>query len=114
MVNEYNEIYYKPTKKMLDELYVKELLDKSRYFDERLEVDFYELWHHEGRRARMGTAMMAPDYAWWHGFYECKKCYNNFMEDARNLIQHNQKAYKATDYPGTTGSTVKPPEVFGK
>ena len=40
MVNEYNEIYYKPTKKMLDELYVKELLDKSRYFDERLEVIF--------------------------------------------------------------------------
>lgn len=20
----------------------------------------------------MGAAMMAPDYAWWHGFYECK------------------------------------------
>jgi len=26
------------------------------------------MWHHEGRRARMGTAMMGPDYAWWHGF----------------------------------------------
>lgn len=70
VVEEYNEVYFKPTKKLLDELYTRSLLDNSRYFDERLEVDFYELWHHEGRRARMGTAMMAPDYAWWHGFYE--------------------------------------------
>jgi hypothetical protein len=114
VIAEYNDVYFKPAKKTLDELYEKGLLDKSRFFDERLEVEFYELWHHEGRRARMGTAMMAPDYAWWHGFYECKKRYNNFMEEARDLIQHNQKAYKATDYPGATGSTVKPPEVFGK
>ena len=71
-VEEYNEAYFKPAKKMLDELYEKGLLDKSKFFDENLEVQFYELWHHEGRRARMGSAMMAPDYAWWHGFYECK------------------------------------------
>jgi hydroxylamine dehydrogenase len=114
VVAEYNDVYFKPAKGMLDELYAKGLLDKSRFFDERLEVEYYELWHHEGRRARMGAAMMAPDYSWWHGFYECKKRYNNFMEEARNLIQHNEKAYKATDYPNATGSKVKPPEVFGK
>lgn len=114
VVADYNDIYYKPARKTMDLLYEKGLLDKTRYFDERLEVEFYELWHHEGRRARMGAAMMAPDYSWWHGFYECKKRYNNFMEEARHLIDTNQKAYKATDYPGATGSTVKPPEVFGK
>lgn len=54
----------KPAKNMLDDLYAKGLLDKTKYFDERLEVEFYELWHHEGRRARFGSAMMAPDYAW--------------------------------------------------
>ncbi len=97
---------------MLDDLYAKEILDKSRFFDERLEVEYYELWHHEGRRARMGAAMMAPDYSWWHGFYERKKRYNNFMEESRDLIEHNQKAYKATDFPNATGSTTKPPEVF--
>ena len=48
----------KPAKKMLDDLYAKGLLDKSKFFDERLEVEYYELWHHEGRRARMGAAMM--------------------------------------------------------
>ena len=73
VVQEYNDVYFKPARQMLDELYKKGLLDDSKYFDEHLEVEFYELWHHEGRRARMGAAMMAPDYAWWHGFYECKK-----------------------------------------
>jgi hypothetical protein len=33
----------------------KELLDKTKFFDEHLELEFYELWHHEGRRARMGA-----------------------------------------------------------
>jgi hypothetical protein len=62
----------------------------------------------------MGAAMMAPDYAWWHGFYECKKRYNGFMEEARELIHENKKAYKAEDFPNATGNTTRPPEIFGK
>jgi len=56
-----------PTK--LKELYDKGLLDKTKFFDERLEVEYYELWHHEGRRAPIKAMLMAPDCAWWHGFY---------------------------------------------
>lgn len=112
VVKEYNEVYFKPAKKMLDDLYAKNLLDKTRFFDERLEVEYYELWHHEGRRARMGSAMMAPDYAWWHGFYECKKRYNNYMEEAMELIKHNKKAYKAENFPNATGNTEKPALLF--
>lgn len=108
VVEEYNTIYYAPAKKTFDSLNEKGLLDPSRMFDERMEVEFYELWHYEGRRARMGTAMMAPDYTWWHGFYELKKRYNNFMEEANDMISHNRKAYKAVDYPGATGSTQNP------
>jgi len=62
----------------------------------------------------MGTAMMAPDYAWWHGFYECKNRYNRFMEEARHLIETGQKAYKYPDFPNATGSTEKPKAVFPK
>jgi hypothetical protein len=114
VVHEYNEVYFKPAKKMLDDLYAKAIIDKTRFFDEALEVEYYELWHHEGRRARMGAAMMAPDYSWWHGFYECKKRYNGFMREARELIGHNMKAYKAADYPNATGNKEKPPEVAPK
>jgi hydroxylamine dehydrogenase len=114
VVNEYNEVYFKPAKLMLDDLYSKALMDKTRYFDERLEVEYYELWHHEGRRARFGAAMMAPDYTWWHGFYECKKRFNNFMEEARELIQNNKKAYKAPDFPNATGNATPPAEILKK
>jgi hypothetical protein len=112
-VQDYNEVYFKPAKDKLEELYEKGLLDKTKFFDERLEVDFYELWHHEGRRARMGAMMMAPDYAWWHGFYECKLRFANYMEEANHLIKTGQKAYVAKDFPNATGDTQKPPKIFG-
>jgi cytochrome c553 len=111
VVKEYNEVYYTPAKKMLDDLYAQSILDKTKFFDEALEFEFYELWHHEGRRARMGAAMMAPDYAWWHGFYELKKRYSSFMEESRRLLEAGQKAHKTKDFPNATGSTQKPPEV---
>nr|WP_232364310.1 multiheme c-type cytochrome [Desulforapulum autotrophicum] len=109
VVQEYNDVYYTPAKKMLDTLYEKDLITKERYFDEDPELEFYELWHYPGRRARMGTAMMAPDYAWWHGFYECKAIYNKFMENSNELIKHNKKAYKHTDYPNATGARKQGP-----
>ena len=112
VVEEYNEVYFKPADKMLKELYEKGLLDKAKMFDETLEFEYYELWHHEGRRARFGAAMMAPDYTWWHGFYECKKRYNRFMEEARDLIEHNKKAYIAPDFPNATGNTTRPKALF--
>jgi len=112
VVNEYNNVYFEPALKKLNELYDKAILNKDKFFDERLEVEYYELWHHEGRRARMGAAMMAPDYSWWHGFYECKKRFNNFMEHANDLLENNKKAYKAVNYPNATGNTEKPKEIF--
>lgn len=39
-----------------------------------------------------------------------KRCI--FMEEARHLIETNQKAYIAEDYPNATGVTTKPKEVF--
>ena len=34
------------------------------------------------------------------------------MEEARHLIDTNQKAYIFPDYPNATGDTTKPKEVF--
>ncbi len=114
VVENYNEVYFKPAKKMLDTLYEKGLLDKSKFFDEDLEVEYYELWHHEGRRARMGAMMMAPDYAWWHGFYECKNRFNKYMKEANHLLETGAKAHVYTDFPSATGNRTKPEVIFGK
>ena len=91
-VANYDETYYKPMKKLIDELYEKGLLSKDKPLDEELEIDAYELWHHEGRRARFGAAMMAPDYAWWHGFYELKKRCMEIEEKAEKLLTTSEPA----------------------
>ena len=55
--------------------------------DEKIEWTYYELWHHQGRRARMGTAMMGPDHTQWHGFYEVAKTfYTEFIPEAEALL----------------------------
>jgi hypothetical protein len=82
VVSEYNQAYYQPLAQKLDTLYRSGVLDRSRRVDEALEVQADEFWRREGRRAKMGAAMMAPDYAWWHGFYELKKRYSAIMADA--------------------------------
>jgi hypothetical protein len=103
----YNDNYYKPMKKLIDELYEKKLLSKEKNLDEKLEVDMYELWHNEGRRARFGAAMMAPDYAWWHGFYELKKGCMEIEEQVEELLRNGRPA-KVFKVKGSGGDTTKP------
>ena len=56
-------------------------------FDEPMEWTYYLLWHHEGRRARHGAAMMGPDYVQWHGFFEvADRFYNEFVPSAEALL----------------------------
>jgi hypothetical protein len=71
-VNLYNEAYWKPAKKMLDELKEKGLLKENPWTDD-FQITFYYLWHHQGRRARMAALHQAPDYAHWHGFFELQQ-----------------------------------------
>ena len=64
-------------------------------FDERIEWTWFYLWHHEGRRARMGASMMAPDYAHWHGMYEvAEDFYQKLVPEARELIDQAEKQGK--------------------
>jgi len=68
----YNEAYYAPALKMLEELKEKGLLKDNPWTDE-FQRKYYYLWHHDGRRARQGAMMGAPDYAHWHGFFELQQ-----------------------------------------
>lgn len=106
-IQNYNEVYYKPMKKLIDGLYEKKLLSKEKPLDEHLEVQMYELWHHEGRRARFGAAMMAPDYAWWHGFYEMKKRCMEIEDEVEEILKSGKPA-KKHKVRGTGGDTKKP------
>lgn len=114
VIANYNDNYFKPAQAKLDQMYQKGVMDPKGFFKQPLFWEFYELWHHEGRRARFGAAMMAPDYAWWHGFYECKKRFINFMKEADHLLQTGEKAYMTPLLPGATGDTTRPVQLFGK
>lgn len=66
----YNEKFAKPATEIYQMIQRKNLQKNPASFSNELDWIYWELWHHEGRRARMGAAMMAPDYAWWHGIYD--------------------------------------------
>ncbi len=108
-IENYNENYFKPVKKIMDGLYKDKILTSWPYFDEEIEFVFYEYWHNEGRRARMGSAMMGPDYSWWHGFYDLKKTYNEFIHLANEARKngHGSPVY----VPGSGGKNLTPAKV---
>ena len=61
-------------------------------FDEEIEWTFYRLWHHEGRRARMGASMQGPDFVQWHGFFEAaENFYTRFLPQAREAAKGDSK-----------------------
>ncbi len=86
LVRLYNEKFAKPGSALMKEMYAQGLLT-GKQFDERIEWDWYFLWHHEGRRARHGASMMAPDYTHWHGMYEvADRFYMSFIPEAREIV----------------------------
>jgi cytochrome c553 len=62
----YNQKFAEPGAAIMGALRADGLITTQK-FDEEIEWTWFYLWHHEGRRARHGASMMAPDYAHWHG-----------------------------------------------
>lgn len=83
----YNEKFAKPGQAIMKVLADQGLLTKTQ-FDEKIEWTWFYLWHHEGRRARHGASMMAPDYAHWHGMYEvADRFYQGLIPEAMELAE---------------------------
>jgi hypothetical protein len=81
----YNEKFGKPGQAIMNALTAQGLITKVQ-FDEPIEWSWYYLWHHQGRRARHGAAMMAPDYTHWHGMFEVAEAfYEELIPQARAL-----------------------------
>jgi hypothetical protein len=90
----FNEKFAKPGQKIMAALREQGLLTRAE-FDEEIEWTWYYLWHHEGRRARHGASMMAPDYAHWHGTFEvAERFYMQLIPQAREICQKAAEAGK--------------------
>lgn len=86
LVKLYNEKFAKPAGDIMKIINAKKLLENPANFGNKIEWTYWELWHHEGRRARHGAAMMGPDYTWWHGMYEvAQHFYFKLLPEAREL-----------------------------
>jgi hypothetical protein len=73
----------------MDELIADGVLKKNAPFEHPLQWVYYELWHHEGRRARHGASMMGPDFTHWHGMYEvAKHFYTKFLPEIIQTVEH--------------------------
>ncbi len=84
VVNLYNVKFAKPAKEIMTILKKNGDLRNKAEFSNDIEWIYWELWHHEGRRARHGAAMMGPDYTWWKGIYEVgKHFYFTFLPAAQ-------------------------------
>ncbi len=87
----YNEKFAKSGKKIIASLRKEGLITKTQ-FDEEIEWTWFYLWHHEGRRARHGASMMAPDYTHWHGMFEvADRFYMELIPQAREIAKHASK-----------------------
>jgi hypothetical protein len=85
LVEMYNEKFAKPGEALYS--LAKPLL-RPVSFGNKLDFTWYEIWHHEGRRARHGASMMGPDYTHWHGTYEvAKHFYSDYIPELQELVE---------------------------
>lgn len=109
----FNEKFAKPGQAIMKALRDQGMLTKTE-FDEDIEWTWFYLWHHEGRRARHGAAMMAPDYAHWHGTYEvAERFYKHFIPEARKLAEEAEakgRKEPAQQVRGVIDAILKRPE----
>ncbi len=96
-VNLYNDKFGIPATELYQMARKSGLLTEIE-FDEEIEFAYFLLWHHEGRRARHGVAMMGPDYTQWHGFFEiAERFYVEFVPQLREVIRHGQQRGKSAE-----------------
>jgi len=89
LVGLFNDKFGKPSKAIMDDLIKDGILSAKAPFEHEVQWIYYELWHHEGRRARHGAAMMGPDYTHWHGMYEVSKhFYEKFLPSVLETAKH--------------------------
>ena len=91
LVELYNEKYAKPGQRLFE--LAKPLRPRASAFANKIDFTWFELWHHEGRRARHGASMMGPDFTHWHGTYDlAKHWYVKYVPELRELIERGRRS----------------------
>jgi nitrate/TMAO reductase-like tetraheme cytochrome c subunit len=94
----YNEKFGKPGVKLYGQATaVLKALEDSSYaqYAHKIDWTWFEIWHHQGRRARHGASMMAPDYTQWHGNYEiARDFYTEFVPQLKEIIAQGKASSK--------------------
>jgi hypothetical protein len=87
----YNDKFAKPAKEIIEKLKKAKAIDPAP-FNETIEWTYFYIWHHDGRQARNGIAMMGPAYVQWHGFNDlAKRFYMELLSDAERLLPNVTK-----------------------
>jgi hypothetical protein len=87
LIELYNTKFALPGKRLIDA--AKPLLKPAK-FSNKVDFIWFEIWHHEGRRARHGASMMGPDWTHWHGTYEvAKHFYAKYIPELEHLVEEN-------------------------
>jgi hypothetical protein len=93
----YNRKFGQPATRLYQMARAADLISNDIEFDDELEFSYFHLWHHEGRRARHGAAMMGPDYTQWHGNYEvAHRFYMEFVPQLREVLHKAARSGNAT------------------
>ncbi len=110
LIELYNQKYAIPGKALYD--LAKPLLNPVE-FSNKLDFVWFEIWHHEGRRARHGASMMGPDYTHWHGTYDlAKNFYSEYIPELGELVEHNLTSSDAARVTAAQKLKVKLDEVL--
>jgi predicted CxxxxCH...CXXCH cytochrome family protein len=94
LIDLYHEKFAKPGLELFN---LAKPLMRPAQFANKLAWTWFELWHHEGRRARHGASMMGPDYTHWHGTYEiAKHFYIKMIPELEELVAKGKASGDAT------------------
>ncbi|MDT8453464.1 MAG: multiheme c-type cytochrome [Gammaproteobacteria bacterium] len=91
----FNTKFAIPAKELMTVLKKENLIDDTK-FNDKVEWIYFYLWHHEGRRARHGAAMLAPDYVHWEGMFEvAHRFYMEMVPEIKTLIKEAKEHNKS-------------------
>ena len=111
LIELYNNKFAKPSQELAR--LSQDLKDVKMPFITDVDWSYWELWHHEGRRARHGASMMAPDYTHWHGTYEVAKTfYTHLIPAVKEMIEDGHDSGDAEKMKAADALAAKLEEVL--